>query len=72
MKATGNKPRKSKSLPLQKNETTAARPVRIMLTQAERQLVLKACMKYRYTIPAYIKSKQPEVDALNAIIEKLS
>jgi hypothetical protein len=46
--------------------------VRIDLTDLERELLLKACMKYRYTIPAYIQSKQPEIEALDHIIAKLA
>jgi hypothetical protein len=46
--------------------------VRIILTQVERELLLKACLKFRYTIPAYIRSKQAEVDVLDAIVGKLS
>jgi hypothetical protein len=46
--------------------------VRIVLSQAERELLLKACIKYRYMIPAYIQSRQAEVEALNAIVDKLS
>jgi len=43
-----------------------------MLTPVERELLLKACLKYRYTIPAYIKSRQAEVEALDTIVGKLS
>jgi hypothetical protein len=50
----------------------AAERVRIDLTDIERELLKKACTTYRYTIPAYIKSRQPEIEALNAIIEKLA
>jgi len=46
--------------------------VRINLTLTEREILLKACHKYRYSIPAYIQSRKAEMEALDAIIEKLS
>jgi hypothetical protein len=51
---------------------TDSQTVRITLTQAERELLHKACMKYRYTIPAYLQSRQAEAETLNAVIKKLS
>jgi hypothetical protein len=72
MNAIGGKPRRKKASTSEKDKKNDAGSVRIILTQVEKELLLKACVKYRYTIPAYIKSKQPEVDALDAIIGKLS
>ena len=75
MNATGKKLRRSKPSPSRKGKQdreTDQQSVRISLTQFERELLLKACMKYRYTIPVYFQSRQPEVDALNAIVGKLS
>lgn len=43
----------------------------LRITQAEKELLLKACTKYRYTIPAYLKSRQLEADALESVIKKL-
>jgi len=45
---------------------------RLTVTPFEREILLKACEKYRYTIPAYIQSRQSEADALEALIKKLS
>jgi len=45
--------------------------VSLKITQVEKELLLKACIKYRYTIPAYLKSKQLEADALESVIKKL-
>jgi hypothetical protein len=72
MNAIGKKPRRSKASPSKKDKETDSRSVRIILTQVERELLLKACLKFRYTIPAYIRSKQAEVDVLDAIVGKLS
>lgn len=45
--------------------------VSLKITQAEKELLLKACIKYRYTIPAYLQSKRLEADALESVIKKL-
>lgn len=55
-----------------KKKTSSSRSARVILTEVEREVLLKACKKYRYTIPVYIKSRQPEIDILDAIIGKLS
>ncbi|MEJ2158681.1 MAG: hypothetical protein P8X96_25420 [Desulfobacteraceae bacterium] len=72
MKATSKKPRRSKASRPEKDKQIDTRSVRIVLTQVERELLLKACLKYRYTIPAYIQSKQAEAETLDAIVSKLS
>jgi hypothetical protein len=72
MNAISNKPRRSKASISGKDNARSSKSVRIILTQVERELLLKACIKYRYAIPAYIQSRQPEVDMLEAIIGKLS
>jgi len=75
MNAAGKKLRRSTVSPSEKDKKvseTDSQAVRITLTQAEREFLLKACMKYRYTIPAYLQSRQAEVETLNAIINKLS
>jgi hypothetical protein len=72
MNVTGNKSRRSKASRSEKEKAKNSKFVRIVLTQGERELLLKACNKYRYTIPAYIQSREPEIDMLEAIIGKLS
>jgi len=72
MNVTGNKPRRSKVSLSGKKKAKNSESVRVILTQGERELLLKACDKYRYTIPTYLKSRQPEIDMLEAIIGKLS
>jgi hypothetical protein len=72
MNATGNKPRKSKASHPKKDKGKDSRAVRIILTPVERELLLKACLKYRHVIPGYIQSRQAEIDALDAIVDKLS
>jgi hypothetical protein len=72
MNAPGNKPQRSKASLSGKEKAENSKSMRIVLTQGERNLLLKACNKYRYTIPPYIKSRQPETDMLEAIIGKLS
>jgi len=58
--------------PSKKDKEADSRSVQIILTQVERELLLKACLKFRYTIPAYIRSRQAEVDALDNLVGKLS
>jgi len=72
MNAIGKKPRKSMASPSKKDKEADSRSVQIILTQVERELLLKACLKFRYTIPAYIRSRQAEVDALDNLVGKLS
>jgi hypothetical protein len=75
MNAAGKKLRRSIVSPSEKYKKvgeTDSKTLRITLTQVERELLLKACMKYRYSIPAYFQSKQAEVETLNVIIDKLS
>jgi hypothetical protein len=72
MAASGKKHQAAEAPPMGKEKPTDSQSVQIIFTQAEKELLLKACMKYKYTIPAYIQSTQPEVDRLNALIEKLS
>ena len=55
-----------------KEETLSPRSLQLALTKDEREILLKACKKYRHTIPTYLKSKQQEIRLVDAIIEKLS
>ena len=72
MKVNDKTPRGSQAPKAKKRKAATNGSFQITLTPAEKELLLKACMKYRYTIPAYIQSAQPEADRLNGIIEKLS
>ena len=56
----------------EEGDTSSSRTVQVVLTETERQILLKACEKYRHSIPAYIQSKQAERQIVEAIIEKLS
>jgi hypothetical protein len=55
-----------------KEEASRPRPLQVILTEAEREVLLKACKRYRYMIPGYIRSRQPEICVIDAIIHKLS
>lgn len=75
MNANGKMPRRSRtsrSKTKKKDWETDMQSMRIILTQAEKEILLKACAKYRNTIPAYLQSRQDEVETLNAIVRKLS
>ena len=72
MHVIGNKARKAGVSRSNKDKKTDSRAVRITLTQVEREILLKACQKYRYAIPAYIRSRQAEIDSLDAILGKLA
>jgi hypothetical protein len=45
---------------------------RVALETAEVDLILKACQKYRSTMPHYLQSVQPEVQTVEEVIRKLS
>jgi len=47
-------------------------PPGVSLTGPERELLLKACQRYRATIPAYLKSGEAERQLLDAVMAKLS
>ena len=72
MNAKGNKRRRSTTSPSRQDSQIQAKSLRIILTEDERDLLLKACLKFRYTIPAYIQSRQAEAETLDVIIGKLS
>jgi hypothetical protein len=44
----------------------------LTLTQAERELLLRACQRYRAAVPTYLKSKEGERRLLDSLIEKLA
>ena len=41
------------------------------LNSFEKEVLLKACKSYRAKIPSYLQSKQPELDAIDRIIQQL-
>ncbi len=45
---------------------------RLDVSEAERDLLLKACKHYRNVIPSYIKSRESERQALDELIKKLA
>ena len=45
---------------------------RVALEMAELDVILKACQKYRSTMPHYLQSAQPELRAVEDVIRKLS
>jgi hypothetical protein len=45
---------------------------RIELTLAERELLLRACQRYRAAVPTYLKSREEERQLLDVVIEKLA
>ncbi len=44
----------------------------LSLSEAEREILLKACRKYLNSIPAYLKAGEAERSAVAALIKKLS
>jgi hypothetical protein len=44
----------------------------LQLTEGERELLIKACQRYRAGIPTYLKSRENERATLDALIAKLS
>ena len=53
-----------------KAETPESRAVR--LTEAEVEVLLKACRKYRASLAVYLKSGEAEAKIIDGIIRKLS
>ena len=45
---------------------------RVALTTAEIETLLKACTRYRASLPIYLQSTQTELEILEALIRKLS
>jgi len=45
---------------------------RIHFTEAEVELLLKACAGYRAALPIYLQSSQEELSILDSLIHKLS
>jgi hypothetical protein len=43
-----------------------------LLTVEEQEIIVKACRKYRQSIPAYLESARPELRTVDKIIDKLS
>ena len=50
----------------------APKSKRVDLDTAELRLLLKACKKYRCSVPAYLQSAEPELRLLDAVVSKLS
>jgi len=46
-------------------------PPGLALTEPERDLLLKACQRYRASIPAYLKSGEEERRLLDALVARL-
>jgi hypothetical protein len=44
----------------------------LALTSAERELLRKACQRYRAAVPTYLKSKEEERQLLDLLLEKLA
>jgi len=72
MKAIDTRTSGARASASKKGEASSPRSLQVILTEAEREVLLKACKKYRYTIPGYIRSKQLEIRVVDAIIHKLS
>ena len=45
--------------------------IQLNLNRDETLILLKACQRYRASIPSYIRAKQNEVATMDAIIQKL-
>jgi hypothetical protein len=45
---------------------------RVAFTPEERELLVRACRRYRAAIPVYLKSGEEERQLLDRLIEKLS
>lgn len=41
------------------------------LSSSEKEILLKACKKYRAKIPSYLLSKQSELETIDRVIQKL-
>jgi hypothetical protein len=46
--------------------------LKVLLTETEKQVLLKACERYRHSIPSYLQSSQAELRIVERIIERLS
>ena len=46
--------------------------ISIELTDEEAKILIRACRKYRSTIPSYIMSKKDEINTLDELVQKLT
>lgn len=72
MKETPNKASGDDVTTSKKKKTSNPQSLQISLTEAEREILLEACKRYRYKIPAYLRSKESELHLVDEIISKLS
>ncbi len=52
-------------------DNVPANGCRVDLQAAEVELLLKACQKYRATLPGYLLSAQEEMEIIDELLEKL-
>ena len=45
--------------------------IEVVLTPAEVEVVIRACRKYRQTIPVYIESRREEAQVIDSVLKKL-
>ncbi len=67
-----NSGRRNGGAAVRSNGNTKKGPPPVALEATEVSVLLKACLKYRATLPAYLQSVQPELDAVTDVIRKLS
>ena len=73
IKKSSTSPRNG-SARLSANAEAEAQPsggCRVDLKSEEVELVLKACEKYRWTLPSYLQSVQHELELVDEVLEKL-
>lgn len=63
-----------KPIDIDKSGGTVKRPnkISIDLTDEEIKILIRACQKYRSTIPSYIMSKKTEIIILDDLVQKLT
>ena len=50
---------------------TASFSLNLYLSSFEKEVLLKACKRYRAKIPSYLLSKQSELEAIDRVIQEL-
>lgn len=58
--------------PKKEGSSSSETSKKIILSDTEKKVLLKAIQRYKQKIPSYIQSNQEEIRILDSLIEKLS
>ena len=56
---------------MSEGKTSSKRKLRLDLGPDEVEVLLKACKRYRASLPPYLQAKQAEIELVNNLVRKL-